>query len=243
MRPFQRLHIRPQNLFTALLCISLLGLEQIFAQGIPTKVDLHRIANLEFPQKPLYKVEPGMELYSGEDSTGYCYLVIKDYSVLEPSFFIYKQDLKDYYEGIIRGTLGTTGRLIRQQPLKERGIEFIEFEFETDKENEPNYVFARSYYINRLLIVQQYRTYKGYVESSKASKDRFFQSLKFTNQHKPLQQGLTFGERVLYLITYYATFVVIIGGFLGLIGFIIYRIATRKKRTKAKIGSSNSVLS
>jgi hypothetical protein len=207
-----------------------LGIETISAQNTIEKVDLHRIATLEFPQKPLYKVEPGIELYSAQDSTGYCYIAIKDYKVLEPMFFVYKKDLKDYYKGVIQGTLGSFGKLIRQQSLKEKGIEFIDFEFETEKENEPNYVFARSYYINRLLIVQQYRTYKAYAKSSKSKKDHFFQSLKFTNQHKPLQQGVTFGERVLFMATYYATFVVIIGGVLALIGFIIYRITIAKHK-------------
>ena len=148
MKPFRRLYYKSIISTLITLTFIFLGFEQISAQDKLGKVDLHRIASLEFPQKPLYKVEPGMELYSAEDSTGYCYLVIKDYNVLDPMFFVYKKDLKDYYEGVIKGTLGTTGILIRQQSLKERGIEFIEFEFETDKENEPNYVFARSFYIN-----------------------------------------------------------------------------------------------
>lgn len=208
------------------------GFEQISAKDKPEIVNLHHIASLEFPRKPLYKAEPGMELFSAEDSTGYCYLAIKDYNVLEPMFFVYKKDLKNYYKGVIKGTLGSAGRLIRQQSLKEKGIEFIEFEFETDKESEPNYVFVRSFYINKLLIIQQYRTYKSIADSAKASKDKFFNSLKFTNKHKPLQQGLTFGERLLYLIVYYLTYVVVIGGFLALIGYGIYRIATGKKRAR-----------
>ena len=222
---------------TMTLCLMVFTFQQLstplscHAIGKPRKVDLHRVASIEFPREPKYTVEPGFEMYASEDTLGYYYLVIKDYRVLDSKFFIYEKDLDSYYEGIIKGTLEAGGgTLVKQSKIGRKGVKGIEFEIQFDESDKPDYVYARAYYVNQLLIVQQYRTFKSYGENVKAKKDKFFKSMVFTSKNKRLHQVFTVSDRIIYLIFYYGTHVVIIGGSLGLLGFLIYWITTRKPR-------------
>jgi hypothetical protein len=190
-------------------------------------------ASILFPSKPTSSDENGQASFSCIDSKSIYVASVQDMNELQTLGFGSKDEVNEFYKGVINGTLKKYhGKLIQTNDFYIRGLKGVEIEFTFNHESGfTEQRFSRFLVVNDITIILQFSTSIDSAGSGSSIMRRkhFFDSLKLRGRDDDLGQynddkGRRITSKVAYVIGSWLPTLVIIIGLIIIIRFIIKRL-------------------